>query len=67
MLLLKISFPESSVIDIEIVFKFRLKDSSLCCINPLNGELNPICHLLLLLGFHHILHISRIRVKAYQL
>jgi transposase len=32
-------------------------------INPLNTELNPICHLLALLGAHHILHISRIRVK----
>jgi len=32
-------------------------------INPLNAELNPICHLLILLGAHHILHISRIRVK----
>ena len=27
-------------------------------INPLNAELNPICHLLALLGAHHILHIS---------
>jgi len=32
---------------------------------PLNAELNPICHLLALLGAHHILHISRIRVKYY--
>ena len=32
-------------------------------INPLNAELNPICHLLALLGAHHILHVSRIRVK----
>jgi hypothetical protein len=32
-------------------------------INPLNAELNPICHLLVLLGAHHILHVSRIRVK----
>jgi len=31
--------------------------------NPLNAKLNPICHLLALLGAHHILHISRIRVK----
>jgi hypothetical protein len=31
--------------------------------NPLNAELNPICHLLALLGAHHILHVSRIRVK----
>jgi len=33
-------------------------------INPLNAELNPICHLLALLGAHHILHVSRIRVNA---
>jgi hypothetical protein len=32
-------------------------------INPLNTELNPICHLLALLGAHRIFHISRIRVK----
>ena len=31
--------------------------------NPLNGKLNPICHLVALLGAHHILHVSRIRVK----
>jgi hypothetical protein len=30
-------------------------------INPLNAELNPICHLLALLGTHHILHFSRIQ------
>jgi hypothetical protein len=34
-------------------------------INPLNAELNHICHLLALLGGHHILHISRIRVNNY--
>jgi len=33
-------------------------------INTLNTELNPICHLLALLGAHHILHVSRIRVKT---
>jgi len=33
-------------------------------INPLNAELNPICHLLALLGSHLILHISRIRVNV---
>jgi len=32
--------------------------------NPLNAELNPICHLLALVGAHHILHVSRIRVNA---
>jgi len=33
-------------------------------INPLNAELNPIRHLLALLGIHHFLHVSRIRVKG---
>ena len=32
-------------------------------LNPLNPELNPICYLLGLLGAHHFLHVSRIRVK----
>ena len=30
----------------------------------LNAELIPICHLPALLGAHHILHVSRIRVKV---
>ena len=32
-------------------------------IKLLNAKLNPICHLLVLLGAHHILHISRIKVN----
>ena len=32
--------------------------------NPLNAELNPIYCLLALLGAHHFLHVSRIRVKS---
>jgi len=36
-------------------------------INPLNAELNPICCLLALLGAHHFLHVSRIRVKLLTL
>jgi len=35
--------------------------------NPLNAELNPICYLLALLGTHHFLHISSIRVKSLTL
>ena len=34
-------------------------------IKPLNAKLNPICYLLALLGAHHFLHFSRIRVKQY--
>ena len=33
-------------------------------INLLNAELNPICHLLALLA-HHILHVTRVRVKGH--
>jgi len=33
------------------------------CINPLNAESNPICYLLALLGAHHFLQVSRIRVN----
>jgi len=52
-----------------------LKSQSLCAcgflllqfnIRTLNAVLNPICHLLALLGAHHILHISRIRVKPFN-
>ena len=39
-----------------------MKDS-LCGINPLNPELNPICYLMALLGAYHFLHVSSIRVK----
>jgi len=40
------------------------QDQAMCTIyfNPLNAELNPICHLLALLGAHHILHVSRLKV-----
>jgi len=36
-------------------------------VNPLNAELNPICYLLALLGAHHFLHVTRIRVKSLTL
>ena len=39
-----------------------IKDDILV-LNTLNFELNPICHLLALLGAHHILYVSRIRVN----
>ena len=32
-------------------------------INPLNAELNPIHHLLALVGARHVVNVSRIRVK----
>jgi len=36
-------------------------------INPLKPELIPICYLLALLGAHHFLHVSRIKVKLLTL
>jgi hypothetical protein len=39
---------------------------TLCYIKSLNAELSPPCHLLVLLGAHQILHISRVRVKASE-
>jgi hypothetical protein len=33
-------------------------------VNPLNAELNPIRHLLALVGAHHFVHVSRIRVNV---
>ena len=39
----------------------------LCLLNSLNPELNPICYLLALLGAHHFLLVSRIRVKLLTL
>ena len=35
--------------------------------NPLNAELNPICHLLALLGAHHIFHVSELKAKFQAL
>jgi hypothetical protein len=40
----------------------RLKHRRGWNINPLNAELTPIYHFLALLGAHHILQVSRIRV-----
>ena len=47
-----------------------LNSTSLSCryhlsasLNPLNAELNAICRLLALLGAHHIIHVSGLRVK----
>ena len=43
----------------------RLKHNKLITyvFNSLNAELNSICHLLALLGAHHIFHVSRISVN----
>jgi hypothetical protein len=42
---------------------FVIKIEECHVINPLNAELNSICHLLALLGAHHILHVTMIGVK----
>jgi hypothetical protein len=36
-------------------------------INPLNADLNPICHLMAILEAHHILHVGKIRVKRIEI
>ena len=63
--------PEPRALDFELVIE-KLKShkspgidpTTAELINPLNADLNPICHLLALLGAHHILHVNRIMVKA---
>jgi len=44
-----------------------MKAETCCCyvrlINPLHAELNTICHLLVLLGAHHIIHVSGLRLN----
>ena len=47
---------------LQIIAHMKLKNRWV--FNPLNPELNPICYLLALLGAHHFLHVSRIRVKS---
>jgi hypothetical protein len=52
--------------DKKFTLVFILSTSYFCQIltfNPLIAELNPICHLLALWGAHHVIHISRMRVK----
>jgi len=56
----------SDLLPSEYLGKFpRVREERMkMAINPLNAELNPICHLLVLLRAHHILHINRIRVNC---
>jgi len=61
-ILLKVLMMTFNCVTIITIISF-MADISL---NPLNSELNPICHQLTLLGAHHILHVSRIRVKPLQ-
>ena len=47
----------------KIKFRGRVRMLIDLTFNILNAELNPISHLLALLGAHPILHVSRIRVN----
>jgi len=64
---LKISiyFSHSVFCNVEEFVGQCLQQPVQCYVNPLNAELNPICYLLALLGAHHFLHVSRIRVKLH--
>jgi len=52
---------------LSIISFLHTEDTKQNTFNPLNTELNPICYLLALLGAHHFLHVSRIRVKSLTL
>ena len=54
---------------LSLVHKFPalLRNAPSLIFSPLNAELNPICYLLALLGVHHFLHVSKIRVKSLTL
>jgi hypothetical protein len=59
----KLSFkPPIFIRNTEIHYKSEVNFLGMS-INPLNAELNLICHLLTLLGARPILHVSRIRVN----
>ena len=52
---------------VEVTNRLNIKVSRIATrtflFNPLKPELNSICYLLALLGAHHFLHVSRMRVK----
>jgi len=53
--------------EVNLVPLYNRTKINLVEVNPLKPELNPICYLLALLGAHHFLHVSRIRVKLLTL
>jgi len=57
------SIRKAKIITLPLCIVGKRHGFNLLKINPLNPELNPICYLLALLGAHHFLHVSRIRVK----
>ena len=58
-----------SVRDASVLFQHHDGHSSIILnqlshfFNPLNAKINPICHLLALLGVQHIFHVSGLRVN----
>jgi hypothetical protein len=49
------------------LFALEFNSQKVCirkAINPLNAELNLVCHWLALLGAYPVLHVSKIRVKC---
>jgi hypothetical protein len=50
---------KNKLLETTFIYKQKIK----IFVNPLNAELNPICHFLALLGAHHIVQVSRIRVN----
>jgi len=54
--------PNSISGEFKVMFNQLTQQNSMF-LNPLNIELYPICNLLVSLGAHHILHVSRIRVN----
>ena len=58
-----IFFPKNTQSGVRGAGSINLMQLLSVSLNPLNPELNPIYYLLALLGSHHFLHVSRIRVK----
>ena len=67
--LTSINFSIRSVIIVphHITYLIHCREVTHSHFNPLKPELNPICYLLALLGAHHFLQVSRIRVKLLTL
>ena len=64
---------QADITKLIVTFRNFVNEPRLCELFPLNvfnpekPELNSICYLLALLGAHHFLHVSRIRVKSLTL
>ena len=59
-----VSFPNSVEL---FTLKTSWREINPAMLNPLKAQLIPICHFVALLGAHHILHLSRIRVNIFTL